>query len=196
MFFNYNSFDNFYEPSTCCKLSIYIPLYSSPHLLFMIRKIRLLATSVIIASCTLIGSVDLYAHKGEKTLGIAGGYASYNNAAQANLYFQYSFSPHVRIAPELGYIFRNDEKSAFECSIDVHFPFRVARGVKLYPLTGITVNSWDFKNGNHKVKAGFDFGGGLDLYMTSSLKLSLQGKYSLMNDTSGAFVQLGVGYVF
>ena len=162
----------------------------------MIHQIRLLAAAAIVATGALVCSVDTYGHKGEKTLGIAGGYASYNNGGLANIYFQYSFSSHVRLAPEIGYVFRNDEKSAFECAVDVHFPFRVARGVKLYPLTGITLNSWDFGQGSREVKGGFDFGGGLDLYMTSSLKLSLQGKYSLMDDTSGAYVQMGIGYVF
>lgn len=160
-------------------------------------QIRLLAAATLLATGSLLAPAESSAQKGEKTLGIAGGYASYNNGGEANLYFQYSFSSHVRLAPEIGYVFRNEGKSAFECSVDVHFPFRVARGVKLYPLTGITINSWDFGRGHsHEVKGGLDFGGGLDLYMTSSLKLSLQGKYSLMNDTSGAFVQMGIGYVF
>ncbi len=162
----------------------------------MKQKFRLLATAAIVATCGLFASADAYAQKGEKTLGIAGGYASYNNGGQANVYFQYSFSSHVRIAPEIGYVFHNQGKSAFDCSVDVQFPFRVARAFKMYPLTGITMNSWDFGNGGHEVKAGFDFGGGIELYMTSSLKLSIQGKYSLMNDTSGGFVQMGIGYVF
>ena len=133
---------------------------------------------------------------GEKTLGIAGGYASHNDGGYANMFFQYTFAPHVRLAPEIGYIFSNDDKSAFECSVDVHFPFRVARAFNLYPLTGLTLNSWTYKHGGHCTHAGFDFGAGFDLYMTSSLKLTIQGKYSLMNDTSGAFIQMGIGYVF
>ena len=162
----------------------------------MKKFLKLPLLLLVLSAGSFLCTPSAYGQKGEKTLGIAGGYASYNNAGMANLFFQYSFSNHVRLAPELGYIFPNDGKSAFDCSLDVQFPFRVARGVKLYPFTGITLNSWNFGRGEHSTKGGFDFGGGLELYMTSSLKLNIQGKYSLMNDTSGGFVQMGIGYVF
>ncbi|MDE6335351.1 MAG: hypothetical protein K2L34_02160 [Muribaculaceae bacterium] len=154
------------------------------------------ALALLMTAAASICSVPAYAQAGEKTLGIAGGYASHNNGGEANIYFHYSFSQHVRIAPEIGYVFRNEGKSAFECSVDVHFPFRVARGFKVYPLTGVTLNNWSHEHGGHITRGGLDFGGGVDLYLTSSLKLNLQGKYSLMNDTSGCFVQMGIGYVF
>ncbi|MDE6381895.1 MAG: hypothetical protein K2L57_03400, partial [Muribaculaceae bacterium] len=38
--------------------------------------------------------------KGEKSLGVTAGYASYNNSGYAGVYFQYTFAQHVRIAPE------------------------------------------------------------------------------------------------
>ncbi len=154
------------------------------------------ALALLMAAAALICSTPASARGGEKTLGIAGGYASHNNGGEANLYFHYSFSSHVRIAPEIGYVFRHEEKSAFECSVDMHFPFRVARGFKVYPLAGVTLNNWSYTHGGHLTRGGLDFGAGVDLYMTSSLKLNIQGKYSLMNDTSGCFVQMGIGYVF
>lgn len=133
---------------------------------------------------------------GEKTLGFSGGYASYNGGGYADLYFQYSLAPHIRIAPELGYIFRNENKSGFECSVDMQFPFRLARGFNAYPLAGVTLNNWSYKHGGHVTRGGFDFGGGFDIRMTSELKLTLQAKYSLMNDTSGCFIGMGIGYNF
>lgn len=157
---------------------------------------HLLSALLFLGGTTLLPATATAAAKGEKTLGVAGGYASYNNGGQANVYFQYSFSSHVRLAPEIGYVFRNEHKSAFECSVDVHFPFRLARGFNVYPLTGLTLNNWTYEHGKHLTRGGFDFGAGFDLYMTSSLKLNLQGKYSLMNDTSGCFLQMGIGYVF
>lgn len=141
-------------------------------------------------------SQPLSAQRGEKTLGISGGFASYNNGGCATVYFQYSFAEHVRIAPEVGYIFRNKGKSGFEGSLDMHFPFRVAKAFKLYPLAGVTFNNWSFSDRGSVSRGGLDFGGGFDLYFTSQLKLSVQGKYSVMKDTGGAFVNIGLGYVF
>lgn len=135
------------------------------------------------------------AQTGEKTLGVAGGFATRNNGGFANVFFQYTLAPHVRIAPEIGYMFRNEGKSGFEISGDVHLPFRVARALNVYPLAGLTFNSWTH-NSHTQSRVGLDFGGGFDLYLTSNLKLMLQGKYSLMNDVGGGFFQMGFGYVF
>ena len=49
---------------------------------------------------------------------------------------------------------------------------------------------------NFNPNAGAGFGGGFDFYLTNYLKLTLQGKYSLMNDVSGGFIGMGIGYVF
>lgn len=142
------------------------------------------------------GALSPDASAADKTLGFAGGFASYNNGGYANLYFHAPLASHVRLAPEIGYIFRNEDKSGFECSVDVHFPFRMARGINVYPLTGVTVNNWSYRKADHVTRAGFDFGGGFDICMTPSLKLTLQGKYSLMNDTGGCFIEMGIGYNF
>lgn len=136
------------------------------------------------------------AQRGEKTLGIAGGFATYNDGGFVDVYFQYSFADHVRIAPDLGYAFRNEGKSAFLLDVDVHFPFRVAKAFSLYPLVGFTFNNWSYRHDGHASRAGANFGAGFEIYMTSNLKLSFQGKYSLMNDTSGGFFDMGIGYVF
>lgn len=131
------------------------------------------------------------------TLGVAGGHASYNDGGRANIFLQVPMAPHVRLAPEMGYVFRNEGKSAFTAAIDVHFPFALANSVAIYPLTGVTLNSWNFRHSDDSVtRAGFDFGAGLDFALDRNLKLSIQGKYSMMNDTGGSFIDLGIGYNF
>lgn len=150
------------------------------------------AIAIIAAFCPR----QAMAQRGEKTLGVAGGFATYNSGGFAKLYFQYSFANHVRIAPEIGYVFRNEGKSAFVMSVDMHFPFRLAKGFSIYPLAGLTFNNWSYKDDGHASRVGADFGGGFDINLTSNLKLSLQGKYSMMNDTDGGFIDFGIGYVF
>lgn len=134
--------------------------------------------------------------KGEKTLGVTGGYATFNHSGYAGVYFQYTFVPHVRIAPEIGYIFRNDNKSGLAISCDMQFPFRLTRGFNIYPLAGLTFNSWNYADDGTDNRFGGDLGVGFDLYFTGNFKLNLQAKYSLMKNTSGAFIGLGFGYVF
>lgn len=136
------------------------------------------------------------AQRGEKSLGVIGGFSTYNNGGYMGVDFQYTIVDHVRLAPDIAYSFRNEGKSAFILDVDVHFPFKLAKGFDIYPLVGFAFNNWSYAGGGSASRAGGNFGAGLDFYLTSNLKLSLQGKYSVMNDTSGGFIGLGIGYVF
>ncbi|MBP3589324.1 MAG: outer membrane beta-barrel protein [Muribaculaceae bacterium] len=159
----------------------------------ILTRTTALLAALLIAVCGFTSN----AQRGEKVLGVAGGYATFNRSGMVDVYFQYSFAEHVRIAPEIGYIVQNNGKAGFEASIDMHFPFRVAKAFKLYPLAGVTFNNWSYSSDKSSdSRGGFDFGGGFDLYFTQNLKLSVQGKYSLMNDTGGGFFTVGLGYVF
>lgn len=151
---------------------------------------------VIICGMSFLFPQAASASDHEKTLGLGGGFATHNHAGFGKLFFQYSFVPLVRISPEIGYVFRHDNTTGFEASLDCHFPFRVAKGFKFYPLAGFTFNAWSTEEENHQMRGGFDIGGGFDIYLTKSLKLSLQGKYSAMKETGGGFFDLGIGYVF
>ncbi len=157
------------------------------------RKIISAIILILVALATPIHAQNL---KGEKTLGVSGGYASYNNGAYTSIYFQYSFSRHFRIAPDIGYIFRHEGKSAFNLNIDAHVPFRLAKGFSIYPLAGFTFNNWNYISDKSTSRAGLNLGAGLDIYLTSFLKMTINGKYSFMNDTSGAFAGLSLGYMF
>lgn len=150
----------------------------------------------IVAGTTFETSAKTVGGRGEMSVGVNGGVATYNSGGYMNLDFQYTFINHLRIAPDIGYVFRNDGKSAFIMDVDLHFPFRVARGFALYPLVGFTFNNWNYEHGGSASRAGGNIGAGMELYVTSYLKLMLQGKYSLMDDTSGGFIGLGIGYVF
>lgn len=129
-------------------------------------------------------------------LGISGGYATHNHSGYAGVYFQYTFKPHIRIAPEIDYVFRNHESSAVKIDCDMQFPFRLTRGFNIYPLAGLTFNAWNNVNSRSECRFGADVGAGFDLYMTGNLKIDIQAKYSFLKDVSGAYVGLGIGYVF
>ncbi len=155
-----------------------------------------ISSSILLIVALLTGSSLAQAQTGEKSFGLMGGFSTYNNGGYTSVFFQYTCAPHVRLAPEVGYAFRNDGASAFLLSMDVDIPFKVARGVNVYPLVGVTFNNWNYQGGGDCSRLGFDFGGGVDLNVTSQLKLLFQAKYSVMNDTSGGFIGMGIGYNF
>lgn len=165
----------------------------------MIKKI--LGALVVLSGAIFgLGIGEAQAAPKEMAVGIGGGYSSYNNGGYAKLFVHYSPINHLRLAPEVGYVIKNQNKTAFEFSLDCQSPFRVGRGVSVYPLVGFTFNQWNFYDDpevkTKMTRAGLDLGGGLDVYLTSNLKFDFQAKYSLMRNTSGCFIDLGIAYVF
>lgn len=161
------------------------------------KLVKILLVGVGLCMMSFVCPNEVDAQRGQKSIGLIGGYGSYNKSGYADLYFQYTFASHVRIAPELGYMFRNNDLSGFNFNIDMHFPFRISRGVNVYPLAGVAFNSWKYEPVDNSInKFGLNFGVGLELYFTSNLKLFVQGKYSLLDDTDGVFAGVGIGYVF
>lgn len=155
--------------------------------------------TAMIAVLALFGAISpqkANAAGGEMAIGLNGGFATYNDGGYMSLYYQYEFATHFRIAPEIGYVFRNDGVSAFTMNVDMQFPFRLHRVVAVYPFAGLTFNNWMWRDGGNAARVGGNFGAGFDFYLTNYLKLSVQGKYSVMNDTSGGFFGVGIGYVF
>lgn len=139
--------------------------------------------------------------KGEKSVGVMGGYASHNESGYVAMNFQWEFAKHFRLVPEVGAVFSHKGETGFTLSADMHFPFQLVRGFGVYPLAGLTFNNWHLDeespiDGNNISRFGVDFGAGFDVYFTRYLKLNVQAKYSLMADTHGCFIGLGLGYVF
>lgn len=158
---------------------------------YFLQRMRLLC----FASVSLV-SLCAVAQTGQKSIGMLGGYASYNDGGYADIYFQYQVAPHFRIAPDAGYVFRSDGKSAFVMNADMQFPFALAKDFAIYPLMGFTFNNWEYPHDYNVTRGGVNIGTGFDIYLSRDIKMTLQGKYSIMNDTSGAFLGMGIGYVF
>ena len=134
--------------------------------------------------------------RGDMTLGIGGGNTTVNHSGYSDIYFRYSFASHVRIAPHIGYVFKHENASAFNASIDMQFPFSVARGLQLFPLAGVTFNSWNYSFDGSDSHLGLNVGGGIDLKFTPSLRLTISAAYSFMKHTDGLYVGAGIGYNF
>ncbi len=144
--------------------------------------------------------------RGEKSFGPRIGFAARNTSASAGLVFEYSFSRHVRIAPQAGIIFRHKDLDALAIDVDVHFPIPFSGDrLAFYPLAGINFTSWS-RHGispdtNKDVSAHLNrFGGnagvGLEMKCTTTLKLNVEAKSTVMKTYPGAQVSAGIAYVF
>lgn len=168
--------------------------------------IRLTAVIALAAACGLTAQAQIV--KGEKSVGPKLGYVSKNQSAVAGLVFQYAFSNHFRLAPELGYVFRHKDMDAFTFDINAHVPFGfTGEKVAFYPLAGLNYSSWSrhFKEedmmeikdvSTRTARFGLNLGAGFDLRCSETLKLSFEAKYLLIKGFTTVAVTAGISYVF
>ena len=149
--------------------------------------------------------------RGEKNIGITGGYNTRNTSATAGVFFQYNLSRVVRIAPDITYVFRHDHRDGLGINIDVQFPLSLAGASRLtvYPLAGANYTSWNMHphnvdsshESNNDVttrfnRLGLNLGAGVDYQVTPTMKLFLQGRYTGVRHYSYGGISVGLGYSF
>ena len=147
------------------------------------------------------------AEKGEKSVGLKGGYTTVNHSAAAGLYFQYSFSDHFRLAPDVDYVFRHDRSDALAINLNAQFPIAIAsERFSIYPFAGLSYGIWSHHNradsegstgGTSRVKRfGLNGGAGVEMRVTPTLKLMAEARYSWIRHYDGGFFGVGIGYIF
>lgn len=169
-------------------------------------KIYLSRISIVaaFALALLVFPAKSLGQRGESTFGVQAGYTSTNSSATAGLFYQYNLSDRLRIAPQAGCVFRNQGLDAFQADVNLHFPLRITpASAQLYPIVGLDFSSWghrydadDDDATDRKSRLGGNVGLGFQLKATSTLKLKVEGVYTVMKQYSTFAVSLGIGYVF
>lgn len=146
------------------------------------------------------------ASAGEKTVGLRGGYNTRAEAPVAGLFFQYRFSEHFGVSPNVDYYFRHEGTDALSVNINAHAPFRLSGAGKfaVYPLGGVNYTSWNYHDDNaahndassRVSRLGLNLGGGLEFKASPTLKLSFEAKSTLIKEYSSGTFTLSIGYVF
>ena len=142
-----------------------------------------------------------------KTFGVKAGYITRNESAVAGLFFQYRFTDHFRLAPDVECAFSHNNRDAFMVNIDTHYPFEVnTRGnATIYPIAGVNYSSWkrrfddlanDKDTSQKTTNFGLNLGAGFDLTLSRTLKLNLEARYTLVKHNSNLQVTVGIGYLF
>lgn len=178
--------------------------------IYIMRIKRIIAAILATISIATIVPDSAFAmdHKGEKSVGIRGGYTSKNRSATAGLYFQYSFNKSFRISPNLDYTFRHNGIDAYSINLNCHMPIALrSERIRAYPLAGLNYTSWNQINNadsyssiddssTRTSRLGANMGAGIEYYATSTMKLALEAKYLLAKNYSSAIISLSIGYVF
>lgn len=156
---------------------------------------------ILTASATAVGNAQVV--KDEFAVGGKLGFVSQNKSASLGAFFQYAFSEHFRIAPEIGYIFRNHDKQALTVDFNAHVPFNfTGENVAFYPLAGLNFSSWkrhwysdEFGKYAHSYnRLGLNLGAGFELRCSSRVKMLIEAKYCIMKRFSSAQIGAGISY--
>jgi opacity protein-like surface antigen len=161
---------------------------------------------IIAALISLCANSAAAIDKGEFAVGAKLGYISKNESAVAGVRLTYALTEDLRIAPEIGGVFRNDHQDAFTADFNLHFPFSFGTDrVALYPLVGLNYTAWTHHNeyitgavpeDDCYKRFGLNAGAGLDLKCNSKIKLFVEAKYCLIKTYSSAQIAIGAAYIF
>ncbi len=168
---------------------------------------RLIAIAVMLAIASVFCSDCVASGKsGQKSFGPYLGFVSRNTSATAGLKFDYRFSKVVRLAPEIGLIFRHHDLDGLAVDVNVHFPLEFAGGrAAFYPLVGAAYTSWGRHNidsstlndvTTHANSLGLNAGAGIEYLCKPTLKLSAEARYTLMRHYPTAYIVAGIAFVF
>lgn len=176
---------------------------------------RLFMLFAVIAISIAANTVKAQISRGQKTMGVKAGYITFNHSASAGIEFEYAFSPHFVLAPNIDFVFRNDGVDGVLFNIDYHGPWALDSRNRwfFYHILGVNYVSWSTHpqhagdeskmpdNGYDDVttrfnRVGLDFGAGIECFITSTLRLSLQGKFNWVKEHDSGIFNIGISYVF
>ncbi len=177
-----------------------------------IKRICAIALVALIMAAASAPAACAQFNPREKSVGAKAGYITTNESVAAGLFFQYSILSHLRIAPEIGCVFRHGGMDAFTVDLNLQVPLDFHDDkAALYPLAGLNYSSWNrtlslpvdglpdiaFDDVSTRAsRLGLNLGAGFELHCTRTLKVGLEAKYTLIKHFSGATISALIGYTF
>ncbi|MCM1348874.1 MAG: porin family protein [Firmicutes bacterium] len=172
-------------------------------------KIGTLIAPIALSIMLLLPTAVMAQHKGEKSVGLRGGFTTRQTTATAGLYFSYRFTEHFRISPKMDYAFRHKGTDAFSFDMDFEMPFSLSPSGKanFYPIAGLNYSTFSTHtiftedNGSDDTSQrsnefGLALGAGVEYFATPTLRLAFESKGILIKKYSGGWFNVSIGYVF
>ena len=152
-------------------------------------------------------SVGLFAQKGEKSIGLRGGYDVDNGNFGAGIQLNYNLTNHLRVAPNFNYFFEKDGFTTYDANIDFQYLIPITQRLKLYPIVGasmihgktetsITIDGSKKTVTNKDTEFGANLGAGVQFDFCKRWFVHADYTYKWMSNLDRSNVALGVGWKF
>lgn len=173
-----------------------------------------LVASLSLICCLIPSETVAQSFRGQKSVGLRGGFTTRNTTATAGLYFSYRFTEHFRFAPKVDYAFRHKGTDAFSFNFDTEMPIAldgVTGRVNFYPIAGLNYTTFTSHNTSGTVttaaessddssqrtnRFGLNLGAGIEYFATPTLRLAFESKCLLMKQYTGGWFTASIGFVF
>ena len=113
---------------------------------------------------------------------------------------RYNIDGHFRPELEANYYPEGDNNiSAWDVNMNLHYLFHITNRFKVYPLGGMTIVGADYDGPGASVsstKAGLNLGGGVQLNIAPNLHFNAETYYQFVSDIDRGVMDVSLVYVF
>ena len=154
---------------------------------------------ILLALVALATAFGASAEAGDVSIGGQFTYASKNSMAGLGAQVQYEPITNWRIAPEFIYYFENDEMSAFNVNVNIHYIIPTSATFAIYPMAGFTYANFRFDNhvGHENYDCcGANIGMGAQYQIKEHLHFFTEERFQILKDWNQSVTCLGLKYTF
>ena len=154
---------------------------------------------VLMAIIAIAASLNLHAEQGDVSAAAQFVYASKHSMAGLGLQLQYEPITNWRIAPEFIYFFENDNRTALNVNLNVHYVIPTSSSFALYPLVGFSYGHYKHTVIRPSVSddcCGANVGLGAQYQIKERLYFFTEQRFQIIKNHNQSVTALGLKYSF
>jgi outer membrane protein X len=154
---------------------------------------------ILLALVALATAFGASAEAGDFSIGGQFAYASKNSMAGLGAQLQYEPITNWRIAPEFIYYFENDNLSAFNVNVNIHYVIPTSATFAIYPLAGFTYANFRAEVmgvSDNEGRCGANIGMGAQYQIKEHLHFFTEERFQILKNWNQSVTCLGLKYTF
>ena len=154
---------------------------------------------ILLALVALATAFGAGAEAGDVSIGGQFAYASKNSMAGLGAQVQYEPITNWRIAPEFIYYFENDNLSAFNVNVNIHYVIPTSATFAIYPLAGFTYANFRAEVmgvSDNEGRCGANIGMGAQYQIKEHLHFFTEERFQILKNWNQSVTCLGLKYTF